>query len=206
MDWGRAHASFLEELEKIAEVSLAGLSPKTLLAQQPAPPMQTPGLAKTMAILDRAEMLKTAAKKKRKAPDVDAARHVVPGISALAGASKDEPKGKYDSAKSGVLHGLAGLTGGSAVGEFASGPAAKRTFLRSRRMRWYGGAVGLGVGAGEFARKHHKARKAAKEQAKTAAVMPTPGLRLMAAQKVAKPQISRPLKSGPTIRRLATRI
>jgi hypothetical protein len=52
---------FLDELRKIGGVSLSGLSAETILTQQPAPPMETPGSKKAIEVLDRAQAIKTAA-------------------------------------------------------------------------------------------------------------------------------------------------
>lgn len=49
-----------DELMKISEISLNGLSPETILSQKPPPPMETPGVTKALEILDRAEAKKTA--------------------------------------------------------------------------------------------------------------------------------------------------
>jgi len=51
---------FFDELRKIAEVSLSGLSPETILSQKQPEPMETPGSQKAMAILDLAASKKEA--------------------------------------------------------------------------------------------------------------------------------------------------
>lgn len=51
---------FFDELRKIADVNLAGLSPKTILSQKPPEPVETLGTKKAMDIIDMASTMKTA--------------------------------------------------------------------------------------------------------------------------------------------------
>jgi hypothetical protein len=187
----------LDELAKIGEISLSGLAPRTVVERgQPAPPMPNAGLEKAMNLLDRLDleqaqgMPKMASRKKRTA---NATQVALPGSNALAGRSSEEKKNTYDSAKSGVLHGLAGLTGGGAVGDFVAGGGAK--FNTARKMRWRGSAIGAGVGLTEFARKQLKARKDAK--AKTAAAFTSPGVQLKNSRQVGA-QPNRTTLGGPS--------
>jgi hypothetical protein len=194
VNWDRVHESFLDELEKISEISLAGLSPQAVSAVQPAPPMETSGLSKALAILDRANSMpvKLAA---RRTSNFD---H--PGAPTISRSSKSEPTGGYDSAKSGVLHGLAGLTGGGAVGDFV-GQARGKNFNVARKYRFKGSLVGMGVAGAEFARKQFKARQEAKQKVAFAGAG-TPGQLLNAARHVGTTVTRRPKASGPTLRSL----
>ncbi len=52
--------SFFDELRKIAEINLAGLSPRTLLSMKSPEPLETPGARKALDLIDMAEARKTA--------------------------------------------------------------------------------------------------------------------------------------------------
>jgi hypothetical protein len=60
MLWNVLRQGFLDELQKIGAVSTAGLSPETLLSQQPPPPMETLGSKKAIELLDMAQSMKMA--------------------------------------------------------------------------------------------------------------------------------------------------
>jgi hypothetical protein len=61
MFWEGIRNGFFDELEKISEINLSGLSPETILKNsQPPPPMETPGYSKARDILQRAEIIKTS--------------------------------------------------------------------------------------------------------------------------------------------------
>jgi hypothetical protein len=199
VDWATVEASFRDELAKIAEVSLAGLSPKTLLAQKPAPPFETPGLTRAMSILDRYEQqTKTAAPRIPFTGDL-------PQVNRVVGRKKrkTEGEGVVEQGKSLGGHLIGGMGIGRLAGEFAHGPHPRMSPARIHSNKWWATAAGGGIGAAEFARKrlaeHFRARMEAKGQKKTAAMMPTPGLRLMASQKVGKKVTNRALRSGPTL-------
>jgi hypothetical protein len=80
MDWTTLRAAFRDETEKIAEISLAGVSPQAAEGLH-RPPMETQGLDKARRILAKAEMLKTASEKKRSLPlpSRALAAHVIAG-------------------------------------------------------------------------------------------------------------------------------
>lgn len=60
MNWEAVRNGLLDELHKIAAVSLAGLSPETVLSQKSPPPMETEGYHKATKVLDLAAQMKTA--------------------------------------------------------------------------------------------------------------------------------------------------
>lgn len=206
MDWARIEAGFYDELAKIAEVSLSGLSPQALLGQKPTQPFSTPGLAKANSILDRYEQLQQPQAVKMAAPRVPF-NPSLPEFNRVTGAKKKgkkEERTTVEQGKSLAGHTLGGMGIGRLVGEMAHGsrvPLNDKARQALHGKRWWGAVAGGGLGALEFARKRtaeHLARRR-EGHSKTAATMPTPGLRLMASRKVGTKITSRPLRSGPTL-------
>lgn len=199
MDWDLVQAAFRDELEKIGEVSLVGLSPQLLLAQRTAPTFETPGLAKAMGILDRYEQQQV----KLAAPQVPFNPNL-PQINRVTGAKrkkKGEKVTAVEQGKSLAGHTLGGMGIGRLVGEMAHGPkvpvgeAAKQAL---HGKRWWGAVAGGAIGAGEFARKR-VAEHMAKKKEKSAGALTTPGMQLRASRQVGSKITSRPLRSGPTL-------
>jgi hypothetical protein len=201
VDWDLVQAAFRDELEKIGEVSLAGLSPQILLAQKMAPTFETPGLAKAMGILDRYEQQRV----KLAAPQVPFNPNL-PQINRVTGARKrkKEETGAVEQGKSLAGHTLGGMGIGRLVGEMSHGPkvplkeAAKQAL---HGKRWWGAVAGGSIGAGEFARKRI-AEHLSKKKEKKAGALSTPGMQLRAARQVGTKITSRPLRSGPTLGKL----
>lgn len=159
MLWDVVHAAFADELMKIGQISLAGLSPQTVLERsQPAPPMETAGLSKALAILDRYEA--ATAMPKVAAPRIPFNPNL-PEINTLTGAKKKRRKKGEEPAvlersKSLAGHTLGGMGIGRLAGEISHGPTAPATAAAKQALhgkRWYGAVIGGGVGAAEFARK-----------------------------------------------------
>lgn len=61
--WDFMKISFLDEMTKIADIQLHGLSPQTVLNAKQPEPMETPGLDKARRVLQVADTLKTASEK-----------------------------------------------------------------------------------------------------------------------------------------------
>lgn len=169
-----------DELSKIAEVSLHGLSPQTVLAQKPAPPMETPGMQKALAVIDRMQMNKTAARKRQSAAPTLSNAPYLPQGQASEGS-------KLDRAKSLGAHTLGGMGAGRLISDFTPhGAPQSRKFTAM--------AIGGAVGVADYLHKRHQQKK---QVAKTAAVA-SPGLHLMASQKVGK--LTQTLKKGPSLK------
>jgi DNA-directed RNA polymerase subunit RPC12/RpoP len=169
MLWDHVRAGFSDELAKIktAAVDLRGLSPETLLAQQPPQPMMTVGYDKAKAILDRASMLKTAGSR-----HVQRALPTQPGIGKLIHQGDDSAN---ERAKSVAGYGLAGIGTAKAVhGLYSSAPqvhemmrdpalSAAQRFKTEHFVNNLGHGMMLGgaaLGMGYGALRAHQKRKA----------------------------------------------
>lgn len=196
MRWDVVETAFLDELTKLGEINLLGLSPETALGMQPAPPMNTPGLDKAMAVLDRVKPLtKTAAPRVPYSYDL-------PSINTVTGAKKMTKKERkkqelVNQVKSFGGHTAGGMGIGRMAGYVAQGPRAAFNDVAKQSAHgkmWWGTVAGGAIGAGEFARKklmaHLKARKKAKAKEKTAAGV------LGAPARVATPGISKRVSSS----------
>lgn len=178
--WNDVRAAFLDELEKIAEVSLAGLSPAAALSSQ-ARPMETAGFQKAKEVFERAEAMKTAS---------PYSPGTLPGLQTAAN-SKTENQKAHPSAisqtKSVGAHILGGMGAGGFLSNFAHGPGAgamegaARKTLHARN--WQAAAAGGVLGAGEYARQRLKRRRLDQQQ-KTAMI--SPAMQLRASKQVAK--------------------
>ena len=198
MRWDVVQAAFEDELTKIGAISLTGLSPQTVLERgQPAQPMETPGLSRALAILDRYEAATTI-------PKVAAPRvpfnPSLPGINTLTGSKKgkkrkslqDQEEKVIERGKSLTGHTLGGMGVGRLLGEFAHGPRPTMSPSKMHANKWWATAAGGGIGALEFARKRvRESIKRKKELQKAAAVGGTPGFspaqKLKAGRQVAAP-------------------
>lgn len=171
-------ASFRDELEKIAAVSISGLSPATVLnAPQPGP-MPTPGYEKAKAILDIADgvqQTKVAAKKKPKP--------IMEGYALPTAAPTSSP---YGAAKQVLTHGLAGAGGGRLASELIGGARGA-----SSKAKFVGTAAGAAVGLGDLAYQKIRSARAAKQMPKVAFA---PGMALKASKQVGT--VSRSLNQG----------
>ena len=182
MNWDAARAGFEDELFKIADVNLRGLSAETVMkASQPPPAMETPGFQKARDILGRASMMKTSA-----------SRHVTGSGSALGLPQIQRMKDadQKDPSLAGRATSLAGHTGAGAgvgrmVGFMAHGPhltEANKKSLHSKQ--WYGTAIGAGVGAASYlGRKAYQGHQA-KKKAELTKLSTSPAQSLKATQQV----------------------
>jgi hypothetical protein len=201
------HGAFLDELQKISEVSLAGLSHESVQRlAAPAQPMETAGLTKALAVLARYEgMPKMAFVSGVSNPELPQMRRVT-GIKR----GKKNDKGAVEQGKNLAGYTAGGLGIGRLAGYVAHGPHAAITEAAKKSAHgkmWWGTVAGGALGAAEYARKRLKERKAAGQE-KKAALVPTvqsPAKQLHYGQQTGKTQ-ARGLKSGPSIHRLATKI
>jgi len=168
--------SFIDELEKLGEIDLAGLSHESVMrASTQAPTFETTGLSKAMRVLDRyASMPKTAAPRVPFNPDL-------PQFNRVTGA-KRKKKDKADAVERGKSlggHVIGGAGAGRFIGEFAHGPKAPISQAAKAALhgkKYWGTVAGAGVGLTEFARKRlveHLNRK--KEESKEKKAMVSAG-------------------------------
>ena len=107
MNWKAFKLGLLDELEKISAISTRGLSTETIMGAEEPQPMETTGFQVAKSILDRAQMLKTAASKQ-----IQRALPRQPGLGKLIHQGDDSASEK---AKSVGGYGLAGLGTGKAI-------------------------------------------------------------------------------------------
>jgi hypothetical protein len=184
MDWKQVRASFDDELYKISEISLSGLSTETTLQNsQPPPPMESPGFQKARAILD---MMGGDAKEKL---SYSYYNNQFPRLAkgGLQG-EPTPPPDKIDKLKSLGAHVLAGGGAGRFASEFSpKGATPKERFI--------GTAVGAGLGAAEYARKRYRIAKLKKQ---SQAIVESPGISLRSGQQVGK--FANKIHGGPGIK------
>lgn len=223
MIWDVVKAGFLDELAKIAAVDLRGLSPETLMSQQPPEPMMTEGYNKAKAILDRSQMMKTAGYRHGTSPNK------MPAFSRLE--SKQEEKDPKTHAKGLFLSSMAGGgVGGAAAGHVTGSPWAQRWAkapaldaakaamggpgpadklmmaqrdLHLNNAKWGAGIAGLGLGGGAYllAKRHQRQAMAQNPKKMTKLSNLTggsPATALKAAQQTARPSVT-PSAAGPGI-------
>lgn len=193
MDWRGVRAGLFDELDKIAQVDLRGLSNETLMSSQAPPEIASPGFAKAKSILDMAQQLEgeqvktSAAKRKSTFPQQ-------PNYPFNGKLTNPEDKSRSEQAKGVLGYTAAGAgTGGLAHRGYTNmehvvrgviNPATKgETLLRSakvgRRLMGGGAAVGLGYGAYRAIKRNQQAK------VKTSDIL-SPGLALKATQQVGK--------------------
>lgn len=203
MDWGALKAGFRDELSKIGEVNLHGLSSETIL-NYPAPePMPSAAYEKAQAILQKAQRYQSVAPPPQEEKTAGSPRpDVLPQLNRLLNKhmkKEDEPPpGKIDKAKSLAGHTLAGAGAAKFIhGAVETGVQTRRTGVQrfyKLDPKWQAGALAAGaaMGAGEYFRKQHRKRKwqdRIKGRTKTASPFPM----------VPKP-------TGPTFKTLAPAI
>ena len=204
MDWVHVQLGLFDELAKIAAVDLRGLSPETLMAQQPPEPMMTVGYDKAKAILDRAQMMKTAASRQ-----IQRALPQRPGLGKLVHQGDDSSN---ERAKSVAGYGLAGASTGGLLhkvyssqdkihaGMRAPGIHPDAKYLAERANNTLGrhlmvGGAALGAGYGLY-RAHQKAK--ARDQMQKISNIGSPAQALKASSQVGKHGTT-PSTSGPSI-------
>jgi len=206
LDWVTIRQGFVDELEKISEFNLSGLSPENVMkGSTPPPPMETVGFQKARDILGKAQMSKTSGSKQ-----VQRAHPTRPGMQKLVHQGDDS---KSEQAKSVAGYSLAGLGTGKALTSdlTMASPWARRwheaggdaalSKLRSTKIhdaKWAGTAVGtLGGLAYGLHRQRVKAKQRAAEAGKTKTSM-TPATALKSSKQVASP--IKAIKQGPSLK------
>ncbi len=184
MDLHSLRAGFLDELNKIAQIELRGLSNEAVMGAQAPPEISSPGFAKAKSILDLADQIQEEIK-----------------------TSAAEPESGLDRAKKTLGYSLAGAGVGKAIGKIHSTipsvyrsmnnpalSAAERFHAGSRVNHIEHGLLvgGALTGAALGAYRDHK-----KKKAKTAAA--SPAMALKATQQVGS--IKNSIHTGPSIRR-----
>jgi hypothetical protein len=160
MNWATFRTGFYDELSKIAEISLHGLSPETVLEKsQPPPPMETPGLAKAQAILDKVQTIKTAARLRGSALGL-------PQYQSM-GSSGDAPQTGVDKAKRMGVHAVGGVGIGKLMTEFGNhihnvATKAPTPLKPSSKTSLIGMGAGGLLGLANYARTAHREKKMAK--------------------------------------------
>lgn len=194
MRWDRVRFGFYDELEKIAEVNLSGLSPDTVLKNSaPLPPMETAGFSKARDILGRAEQAKTASV-------IPGSAVGMPQMQRFKDEERKDPSA-MGQAKSLAGHTLAGAGAGRLVGWASHGPklgvteAAKQS-LHGRQ--WYGTAIGAGIGAGTYGLRKLREKQMEKRQEMVKVSFGSPAMALQASRKTARMAkgAKTPLRSG----------
>lgn len=207
MNWSATRQGFLDELEKIAEFNLSGLSPENVMkGSTPPPPMETVGFTKARDILGKAQMAKTSSTRhvKRMLP-------TQPGIGKL---THQGDESKAEKAKSVGGYGAAGAGLGKLTSEVVlKSPMARRWAEASSKnlskadlakrvgkmsdLGW-GGMVTGGLGGLAYGahRLHTKAKQ--RKEAEMTKVSMTPGTALKSSSQVARPMKN--IKSGLSLK------
>jgi hypothetical protein len=188
MNWLHLKDAFNDELTKIAEVSLRGLSPESVMdGSEPLPASESAGFQKARSILElAASQTKTAAR-------------VNPQHPGLGKLMKAEDNSTSESAKSVAGYGLAGLGSGTAIHrvhasmpkvfESTNSPhlSAGKRFAANARVNGIGNKLMIGgaaAGLGYGALRAHKRNKAKQMEKKSG--IPSPGIALRSTQQVGK--------------------
>lgn len=204
MDWERVKVAMLDELVKIGEVSLSGLSPRSVVELgQPPPPMPNAGLDKAMRLLDRLDIEQAQGVPKTASPRIPF-NPDLPQVNRVTGAKRGKKKENPTAIERGKSlggHVAGGMGIGRIAGYVGQGPRAALTDAARQAAHgsmWWGTVVGGGVGAAEFARKRVAERLAARKaaKAKTAAAFATPGIQLKNSRQVGA-QPNRTTLAGP---------
>jgi hypothetical protein len=172
MFWDHVFSAFADELEKISEVNIIGLSAGKVLSVPQPQPVEVEGFRKAREILERAEQTKVSSVA------------LAPGSNRLMAKNKDDPRA-VQQAKGLGAYTIGGAAAGRMIGEFSAGrvpSVAAKNALHTNR--WYGTAIGAGLGAAEFGRRRLAQHKA-QSQAKVAAAF-SPGLSLKWGKQVGK--------------------
>jgi hypothetical protein len=196
--WEALRDGFEDELAKIAEMNLSGLSSETLLTYPRPQPVASDGYAKAKAILAKAQQLQPV--EKTAGPDPS----VLPRLSVLGRRKKKQeaPPGKIDKAKEVGVHMLAGagaakfIHGAVEAGVQSRRPMPQRFWKLDPKWQVSAVATGAGLGAAEWARKRHAKKKL--EKSSGAAPFKFPSTGRASAQFLGK--------SGPSISQQVPRI
>lgn len=194
MFWEALKNGFEDELKKIGEVSLAGLSAETILSYPHPQPVPSDGYEKAKTILAKAQSLPLS--EKTAGPDPS----VLPRLSVLGRRKRKQeapPSSKIDKTKEVGVHMLAGAGAAKFIhGAVEAGVQSRRPMpQRFYKLdpKWQVGAVaaGAGLGAAEWARKRHAKKKWEKTKASGATPFKFPSTGRASAQFLGK--------SGPSI-------
>lgn len=190
MDWKNIQAGLFDELGKIAEISLNGLSPQTIMERsQPPPPMETPGLSKAQAILDRAQTIKTAARVKGHTIGV-------PQYGVLGRAPEGPPPTAFDKAKKIGVNAVGGMGVGKLLTDYATHVKNVKGGIPlkpSPRASLAGMTAGGVLGLANYARNAHREKQFAKTSSFT-----SPAEQLKASRQVGT--IKQDIHQGPSIK------
>jgi hypothetical protein len=169
MDWTAFKRGFDDELQKISEVNLTGLSAETLLSYPKPEPMPSAAYEKAQAILAKVQPLGTE-KTSAIRPD-----RMEPGYDAVLSDKKKQTKSEVKSVGAHVL-------GGAGAGKFLhdwvdtgrmafTKPKINVPYLRpqgpkpaSPRAKFLAITSGALIGAGEYGRKRLKKHQADKKK------------------------------------------
>lgn len=155
-DVERARAAMQDELHKIAEFSLSGLSPETVLSLRSPEPMETEGVRRAREILDRAGWSKTA----NLSP--------VPTTDTPSRQDIEEEAAHDRKINQGRAMGRSVLTG-AGVGRLLSEVSLKTTGNLSPLRRTVGTAVGAAAGmADHLAERRYQARREERQRQRQA--------------------------------------
>ena len=209
MNWEAIRLGLVDELTKISEFNLKGLSPERVMeSSQPPPPMETVGFDKARNILGRASQVKTAAR--RQSERVQSALPTQPGIGKLVHQGDTSAP---EQAKSIAGYGLAGLgTGGALHKAYSSMPGAYSAMNNpaiSATKRFAAGAANTAIGrnlmlggaaAGGLYGGYRalKKRQMSKQGTMTKlSTLTSPGMALKASKQVGKIKVA-PSAKGPS--------
>lgn len=207
MNWPVIASGLFDELLKISEINLSGLSPENVIkGSTPPPPMETVGFSKARDILGRAEMSKTSATKQVK--------RMLPTNPAIGKLTHQGDDSTAEKVKSVGGYGLAGFgVGGAAHKAYSAMPstyagmydpavvpdAAKKFVAGARNNRIGAGLLAVGTTAGigyGLHRQHVKSKQ--NKQAEMTKISFSPGMELKGSKQTAKPLNK--VKSGPGLK------
>lgn len=200
MDWKHITSGLLDELSKIAEFNLTGISPETALEKsQPPPPFETPALTKALAVLDRVQTVKTAARLRGTAIGA-------PQYAALGKAPQGPPPTALDEGKRLGVNVIGGMGIGKVLTDTAqhiknvrSGAGALVNGVpgyipkASPKMALTGVGLGGAVGLANYMRTRHREKKFAKISSFT-----SPAEQLKATRQVGA--MKQDIHQGPSIK------
>jgi hypothetical protein len=211
VNWDRIRAGLEDELYKIAEVSLAGLSANTVL-NYPAPqPMPSAAYEKAQAILQKAQQFQSLSAPQEEEEKEAAARtpDSMPGMERLLRLRRrrqvdEPPPGKMEKVKSFAGHTIAGAGTAKFVHDWVDAVhhATKNTTDHHASPRAKALAISAGglLGTAEYFRKQHRKKKWEQGKLKASTVLGTmPG-------SVIKPPSIPGISKTPSIKSMVPKI
>lgn len=192
MYWDGIITGLSDELGKIAEFNLRGISTETIMEKgQPPPPMETPGFDKARNILSMAAQTKTASHHVRGSGTAVG----LPQVQRMTNADQKNP-GVAGQATSLAGHTLAGAGAGRLAGWASQGPKMMEAGAAHSRQ-WKGMAIGAGLGAAAYGAKKLQQRNTKQATIVKTATLSTPAIALKASKQVGKMKVT-PSASGPS--------